>query len=176
MRFALVLLVAVALAPVAMAQDPVTPGYVGAVPTNSPNHFYFAQPGEITKRVSVWGTVRAPGTYFIRREVDLIELLSLAGGPSLNSLAEDVERTVTIRVYRLEGQQRILAYEETLVDMIADPGTYPALVNDDVVEVETIDDRKWTFRDTITVIGAVSTTVLALERLYSLSRDISGAN
>ena len=169
MRFALLVLAAVALAPLASAQEPVTPGYVGAVPTNSPNHFYYAQPGELTKRISVWGTVRAPGTYFVRTSVDLVELLSLAGGPSLNPGVDNIDRTVTIRVYRLEGDQRILAYEETLIDMIADPGAYPDIMNDDVVEVETVEARQWTFRDTVTVIGAVATTVVAIERLVSLS-------
>lgn len=173
MRYALLLFAAVTLAPLASAQEPVTPGYVGAVPTNSLNHFYYAQPGELTKRVSVWGTVRAPGTYFVRTNVDLVELLSLAGGPSLAVRSEDVDRTTTIRVYRMEGDLRILAYEETLIDMIAEPGAYPEIQSSDVVEVETVDDRKWTFRDTVTVVGAVSTTILAIERLISLSESFS---
>ncbi|MEM1056860.1 MAG: hypothetical protein AAGI52_15155 [Bacteroidota bacterium] len=176
MRYVLLLLAALALTPTSSAQDPVSPGYVGAVPTNSPNHFFYARAGELTKRVSVWGTVRASGTYFVRQNVDLVELLSLAGGPSLNARAEDNERIVTIRVYRLEGDQRILAYEETLVDMIADPAAYPEILDNDVVEVETVEDRRWTFRDTVTVISAVSTTVLALERIYSLTRDLRGGN
>lgn len=166
-----VVLAALALAcSTAAAQVPVTtPGnYVGAVPTNSPSHYYFAQPGEITKRVSVWGTVRQSGVYFVRSGVDLVELLSLAGGPSLTARAENVDREVTIRLYRLDGDQRILAYEETLLNMIAEPGAYPALLADDVVEVETVEDRLWTFRDTVTVIGAVATSVVAIERLVNL--------
>ena len=169
MRLA-VFLAALAFAPASVAQVPATtPGnYVGAVPTNSPNHFYFAQPGELTKRVSVWGTVRQSGVYFVRNGVDLVELLSLAGGPSLTPRAENIDREVTIRLYRLEGQQRILAYEETLVDMIAEPGSYPELLAEDVIEVETVEDRQWTFRDTVTVIGAVATSVVAIERLVNL--------
>ncbi|MEL6615169.1 MAG: hypothetical protein AAFQ43_05500 [Bacteroidota bacterium] len=164
------LALAVVFALPASAQTP-SVGYVGEVPTNSPNHFYYAQPGEIPTRVSVWGTVRAPGTYFVRPGVDLAEVLSLAGGPLLNPRSEDIDRDVTIRVYRMEGDQRILSYEEKLIDMIAEPGAYPALQNEDVVEVETVEDRRWTFRDTVTVIGAAATSIVALERLYNLTKE-----
>ncbi|MEM6327851.1 MAG: hypothetical protein AAF791_12095 [Bacteroidota bacterium] len=169
MRLLLGVLAAFLLALPASAQEPTGPEYVGAVPTNSVNHYYFAQPAELTKRISVWGTVRSPGTYFVRRTVDLEGILSLAGGPSLSPRQEDVDRVVTIRVYRLENDQRILAYEETLVDMIAEPGAYPELLEGDVVEVETVEDRQWTFRDTVTVVGAVATTIVAIERLVNLA-------
>lgn len=157
----------------AAAQTPPAPGvgYVGEVPTNSPNHYFYADAGEIPTRVSVWGTVRAPGTYYVREGVDLAELLSLAGGPLAAPRAATTEREVTIRVYRLDGDERVLAYEERLVDMIAEPGAYPALQNEDVVEVETIEARQWTLRDTVTVIGAVATSVIAIDRLISLARS-----
>ena len=178
-RLAALALLSLTFALPAVAQNgsvgPPVIGYVGEVPTNSPNHFYYAQPGEIATRVSVWGTVRAPGIYFVRPNVDLAEVISLAGGPAIGPLSEVVDRHITVRVYRLEGNQRILAYEEPLVDMIAEPGAYPALENEDVIEVETIEDRKWTFRDTVTVIGAAATTIIATERLINLVRDLSGS-
>jgi hypothetical protein len=160
-------------APEASAQIPAPRdvGFVGEVPTNSPNYYYFADAGEIPTRVSVWGTVRAPGTYVVRAGVDLAELLSLAGGPLLTARPDNATRDVTVRVYRLEGNQRILAYEETLVDMIAEPGAYPVLEDEDVVEVETVESRNWTIRDTVTVIGAVATSVIAVDRLISLARS-----
>ena len=166
-------LLLIAAAPEASAQVPTPPraGFVGEVPTNSPNYFYFADAGEIPTRVSVWGTVRQPGTYVVRTGVDLAELLSLAGGPLLTARPDNASRDITIRVYRMEGNQRILAYEEKLIDMIAEPGAYPTLVNEDVVEVETVESRNWTIRDTVTVIGAVATSIIAIDRLINLARS-----
>ena len=168
---ALSLLTIAIAAPLAAQEGGPTVGYVGEVPTNSPNHFYYVQPGEIATRVSIWGTVRAPGTYFIRPNVNLAEAISLAGGPTTNPRSEDINRVITVRVYRLEGDQRILAYEETVGNMIAEPGAYRRLQNEDVIEIETVEDRKWTMRDTITVIGATATTLLAVERVISLVRS-----
>jgi protein involved in polysaccharide export with SLBB domain len=49
--------------------------------TTSTN-FYFARPNELTMIVSVMGFVQRPGRYEISSSIDLVNLISLAGGPT----------------------------------------------------------------------------------------------
>ena len=52
-----------------------------SVGTTSPN-FYFARPNDLTIIVNVIGFVERPGRYKIASSIDLINLISLAGGPT----------------------------------------------------------------------------------------------
>ena len=70
--------------------------------TTSTN-FYFARPNDITIVVNVMGFVQRPGRYEIASSIDLLDLISLAGGPtsdgSLNKVKiirflKDGEKTV----------------------------------------------------------------------------------
>lgn len=137
--------------------------------SNAPGYFFYALPGEGTIRVSVWGGVRSPGSYVVGVGADMEEVMSLAGGPLLAPREERQDRTTTVRLYRLEEEVRVLAYEGTIGDLIREPGGYPPLQDDDIVEVEVVEKTRWTFRDTVTVIGAAATATLAVERLLSLS-------
>jgi protein involved in polysaccharide export with SLBB domain len=44
-------------------------------------NYYFAKPGDLTIIVNLWGLVSRPGRYEISKSIDLIHLISLAGGP-----------------------------------------------------------------------------------------------
>ena len=44
-------------------------------------NYYYAKPGDITITVSLWGFVQKPGLYEVSSSTNLIQLLSLAGGP-----------------------------------------------------------------------------------------------
>lgn len=45
-------------------------------------NYYYAKPGDITVTVSLWGFVQKPGLYEVSSSTNLIQLLSLAGGPT----------------------------------------------------------------------------------------------
>ncbi len=173
-RFALAALASVLfLAPATSAQEF---GRVDQIQNTSQGYFYHVIPGEATIKVYVWGTVRMPGTYEVSATADLGDVLSLAGGPQLTPLRQsdvlDVEREITIRVYRLDGQQRVLLYDHTLEEMVAATEVYPTLQEGDVVEVQTAETetRRWTWRETLTIVGAVATTVIATSQLIGVVR------
>lgn len=167
------LLLLAAAAPAAQPADSLGLRY-GAVEerqTNAQGYFYFVLPGEPTKQVSVWGTVRLPGVYVVSGDADLSEVLSLAGGPLLPIIADRNERQVTVRVYNTQGTARTLAYEAPLEQMVREPGAHPALRTGDVIEVETRDIRPRDFRDVLPIIGTLgSLTAVVLQVIYLTTR------
>jgi hypothetical protein len=67
-------------------------------------NFRFAETNELTITVSVLGAVRIPGRYEISRSIDLLNLLSLAGGPAENGDLTDV--TILRQVKTTTGTER----------------------------------------------------------------------
>lgn len=135
--------------------------------STAPGYFVYALPGERSVQATVIGTVRAPGFYTVSDGVNLGELLALAGGPAASVQTTDVERTVTIRLYRGRAA-RDLIYEATLDDFARDASAYPRLVDGDLVEVVTVERRLRTFRDTLTIVGAAASVVVAVAQLIRL--------
>ena len=58
--------------------------------TTSTN-YYFARPNDITIVVNVMGNVQKPGRYEIASSIDLLDLISLAGGPTTDGSLSDVK-------------------------------------------------------------------------------------
>ena len=58
--------------------------------TTSTN-YYFARPNDITIVVNVMGNVQKPGRYEIASSIDLLDLISLAGGPTSDGSLSDVK-------------------------------------------------------------------------------------
>lgn len=44
--------------------------------------YYLGEQDELLMRVNIWGFVRQPGQYMVPKDIDLISLISFAGGPS----------------------------------------------------------------------------------------------
>lgn len=135
----------------------------------APGYFVYVLPGERSVQVSVMGTVRAPGFYTVSDGVNLGELLALAGGPALAAQSNEIERTVTIRLYRGRSV-RDLIYEASLDDFARDASAYPRLIDGDLVEVTTLERRLRTWRDTLTVVGGVAGVVIAVVQVVSILR------
>jgi protein involved in polysaccharide export with SLBB domain len=135
--------------------------------STAPGYFVYVLPGERSTQVSVIGTVRAPGFYTISDGLDLGEVLALAGGPAITALAPDFEQTVTIRLFRGDAT-RDLIYEATLDEFVRDATAYPRLADGDLIEVSTVNRRMRTYRDTLTVVGAAASVVLAITQVVRI--------
>ncbi len=139
--------------------------------STSPGYFTYFLPGERTSQVTVLGTVRAPGLYLVSAGTNLGELLGLAGGPYAGPVSNEVERTTTIRLYRAtEGGTREVIYERSDEAFARDAAAYPVVLDGDTVEVTTTERRLRTYRDTLTVIGAVATIVVVALQVVNLAR------
>lgn len=159
-----ILLAIAALPAVGRAQiDPSS--FLSATSVNTTtSNYYFAKPNELTIVVNVMGFVQRPGRYEVSSSIDLVNLLSLAGGPGPDGTLGSVKITrlvntanrVERKVIRLDLDDLPSVNNENLV---LHPG--------DLVEVER---SGWaTVRDIFTVIGyaAVLTTTIVTVLNYT---------
>lgn len=137
--------------------------------STAPGYFTYFLPGERTTQATVIGTVRAPGLYLVSAGTDLGEVLGLAGGPYAGPVSNEVERITTIRLYRAtDGGTREVIYERTDEAFARDAASYPVLRDGDTVEVTTVERRLRTIRDTLTLVGGISTVVIAVVQIVRL--------
>jgi hypothetical protein len=172
-RLSVALSLAVIVAPAALAQ-PVDPdtrrfGIVEDRESNAQGYYFHVLPGEATKEIAVWGTVRLPGTYVVGASADLGQVLSLAGGPLLGPLPDRTQRTVIIRVYHHDGDSRALAYEAPLERMVREPAAHPPLISGDIIEVETREVRGRDYRDTLAVVSSLGTLAVVILQVVALA-------
>jgi len=59
----------------------------------TPANYSIAKPGELTMQVNVWGQVTHPGRYEVSIQTDLVQLLSYAGGPTMDAKLNSVKIT-----------------------------------------------------------------------------------
>ncbi len=78
--------------------------------TTSTN-FYFARPNDLTIIVNVVGFVERPGRYEIASSIDLINLISLAGGPTPDGSLSKVT------IIRIDGKGEKTTRREIHVDL-----------------------------------------------------------
>ena len=132
-------------------------------------YFYHAKPGEATVQVSVWGTIPRPGIYEIPDTTDLNKLLTMAGGAPLKPRREDRDDpTITVRVYRPEGGEKAQIFEANLDRMLQGTATYPALRDDDVVVVETVNpEDPFEWRDLLSVTSTLASLTLLALRIFT---------
>ena len=132
--------------------------------TNS--NYYFSRPGEISIIVNVVGFVNKPGRYEIGSSIDLLNLLSLAGGPTSDGGLADVKITRLVQKDSLFARKEIVI---NLDDLTKVRQAELALFPGDFIEVHR---TGWSIAKD--VIGIVSTTALittaVLNVVYLLRR------
>jgi protein involved in polysaccharide export with SLBB domain len=136
---------------------------------NSAAFYKYAESGDVTVLVNVWGTVRFPGRYELRQGVHLGDLISLAGGPLDRPLdPEATERTITVKVSRGSDQGRRIMFNSILDDIVESPQNYPILQEGDVVLIETLDHQKFRVRDALPIANLLATLALIVVRVIEL--------
>jgi hypothetical protein len=150
------------------------PSYVSAQTTNynvdTPNtnvaYFHYAQPGQATTQVSVWGTVPAPGIYEVREDVELDKLLTMAGGMPIEARKEDETAEITVRLFRQQtDEQRKKVYEAPVDSLLHNTGAYPELQDEDVLVVDTRIESGLDWFDILGIVGSLSSVALTIDRI-----------
>ncbi len=103
----------------------------------------YAEPGYVTISVNLWGDVTTPGRYEVPQDIDLIDLITLAGGP--RGFASPVEfriSRVDVKISRLFPDGRKVFFHGDLQELISGKKHYPPLQNEDVVVVKVEMKRK----------------------------------
>lgn len=131
--------------------------------TTNTAYFFYARPGDPTIQVWVWG-VQAPGLYEIRSDVNVGQVLTMAGGPPLQTREQRMRVNSILKVYRGGVGERALIYDARLEDVLA-RADYPPLQDGDVLVLETLTRRLLSWRDVVQVAAAASTLVLLVDRI-----------
>lgn len=136
----------------------------------------FTRPGELSMIVFIWGAAGNPGIWRVERDVDLLALLSAAGvssrGVSSNNAQQalDIATRTSIRIFRSRGDTRDVIYEERIEDLLRNGGSYPALQEGDIIEIESVPRRRVTWRTTLEFFRTISSAAT----LYLFFRELSG--
>ncbi|NND72023.1 MAG: hypothetical protein HKN43_10630 [Rhodothermales bacterium] len=132
----------------------------------SPAAYYnYAETGDVTIMVNVWGTVRNPGLYEIPRGTKLSTLFSLAGGPDIRERPKRNKRTIVASLTRGETGQ--LVVETVMNDNVTVLAGDPELQPGDVLTVESTIRQSFSWRDVFPIVAAVASVALAAERISS---------
>lgn len=127
--------------------------------------YRYAEPGQPTMEVSVWGAVRIPGRYQVQPDTDLLELMSFAGGPVLQPDRSDADQRVIVTVTRQEGGQRSVLLEKTVPELTSSPEALPALQQGDIVTVNAEIKNRLQLRDFAVFTSTLASLTLVVLRL-----------
>jgi len=151
-------------------QDAFTPGIYGSSVAN----FHFANPGDFTMLVSVWGDVGRSGRYEIPVGSNIGDLLSLAGGPGADVRgAVGADRytqrragTTIVRLSRIQGEGREVIMELRIEDLLRFKEDTVPLQDGDVVMIDRV--RSFNIWDIFSLISTSGTLILLLDRIFGI--------
>lgn len=127
----------------------------------------YAPPGASTIQVYIWGSVGTTGIWRIEPDLDLVELLSVAGVTGIGTDEPEIRQRVNLRIYREGAAGRRMIYEERLDEVLAEGASYPLLESRDVLEVEVERRRGISFALVSQIMGTASSLTLLILRLTS---------
>jgi len=138
-------------------------GLVSATPGGTAANYYFAKPGDITILVEVWGSVDRPGRYEIASTINLVNLLSLAGGPSEEARIDNIRITRLAKGTPPDKRQVLTVDLEDLTnvkqdELLLQPG--------DIIFVDSLSWSSWTRR--LNYVLPVLSLTLSVIQLYLL--------
>lgn len=138
-------------------------------PESSQENFVyrFARPGQATMRVYIWGQIGQPGIWEVARDTDLIELLSAARVPGVGTDQPEVREVTMLTLYRRQegGGPRQQVYAQPLEQVVAAGEPPPRLQEGDVIQLQTQQRSRFSFRDVTQYVGVASSMVLLVLRL-----------
>ncbi len=147
------------------------PTSTGSVATgNASGSFYdYSKAGDVPMEISIWGFVRTPGRYRVPSYTKLLELISLAGGPTERARLDQVkvvhdmtiDSTITqpTTVFNLEEYQ-----------ISANPQSNPVLTPNDIIIIP--GDTINTLNQVLTVISDVAVVLISiLGLIFAFSRN-----
>jgi hypothetical protein len=126
----------------------------------------FTRPGQPSMTVYLWGGVGRAGLWRVERDVDLIQLLTAAGVPSIGTDSPGTRRRTSVNVYRLVDGERRQVYAARIEDLLEEGASYPSLNPEDVVEIHVRERRSIGLGLISTLVGTASTVTLLALRLF----------
>lgn len=128
------------------------------------SNYYFARPNELTIIVNVMGFIQRPGRYEISSTIDLMNLISLAGGPTSEGSLKNVKITRIVNTgAKMERKEVRLNLDDVTainpVELVLQPG--------DIIEV---DRSGWAgFRDVLGVALPIVSLAISVATLILIT-------
>lgn len=169
-RFTAIFLFAALLIPVAQAdaqnfnRSGNTLTQLHSIAEQMPNHYSFVRTGEASITVVVIGSVVRPGTYEVREETDLNQLLLYTGGPRAIGV-RDRRRTPEVRFIlsrTFEGEGRRIIFETNFESYTTEFVEFPVMQDFDVVIVETDPVPRAIWREVLTLTSQILSIAASL--------------
>jgi protein involved in polysaccharide export with SLBB domain len=138
-------------------------GFSLAMPNAQAGAYYnVAKPGEMTMQVNVWGFVQHPGRYEVGTTIDLVQLLSFAGGPNQDADVEDVRIT---RIIRRDG---LITTREIRINLKRLDRVDEASILLQPGDTIFIDHTPWvTWRDVVSVVTTAAIVTAAVAQVLN---------
>ena len=127
--------------------------------------YRYAEPGELTKEIQLWGAVRNPGIYQVERGADLLTLLTLAGGPAVSTEDARTSRKTSVRVIRQPAGARTVVLDASLEELTSEPRPLPALEDGDLVTLTSEVSQRFTWRDALSITSSAASLAVLILRI-----------
>lgn len=134
------------------------------------SYHIFASPGEATIELLVLGNP-ASGIYVVGETTTLVELLALAGGVGAIERNESTRVERTIRLLRQQGGQSAPVYEVNADEILREPGAHPALMEGDILTIETEIHDRFNLRDTLSIVTSLASVTLLILTLVDATSN-----
>ena len=128
--------------------------------------YVYARPGEPTIRVSVLGTVGAPGLYEVNPSFDMATLLAFAGGIPVPVASDNVEHRTTVRLVR--GETRSVVFEGDWSAALEAPSV--GLEDGDQLVVRQEQRRVYGWRDNLALVSVGASLITVTLQIVNLLR------
>jgi hypothetical protein len=133
-----------------------------------PSAYFFNRGEGILIDVNLWGQVGKPGKYYVPYNIDLVSLLSIAGGPAVTAKLDDIrivryaraDTTVIEKVVRVDIEKFIETGEQN----------FPLLIRGDTVIVP--GGPISVLNTIVTVANAIFSIVNAIFLIIILNREL----
>ena len=134
-------------------------------PSATPAYYTLAKPGELTMQVNVWGYITHPGRYEISITTDLVQLISLAGGPTADA---DMSQVRITRFLKTDAGISRGQYVVDLADLYRVNEANLILQPGDTIM---IDQTSWVkIRDIIGIVTSVAVITVSVATVYQYTR------
>lgn len=123
-------------------------------------YYDYSDPGTVNIKVAVWGYVRFPGRYTVPINTNMVDLISLAGGPVVDANLDD------IRLYKVDesANQEMLKYNYNDLlwseGLMNTPDKIPGLEAGDVLVVP--GEPKYFFRENLSMWLSILSALISL--------------
>ena len=151
----------------AFAGSVVAQNNVAELTTLARNEYYL--PGKPVMDLYILGATELQGPLRVNQDITFLELVAHLLPAGVGSVPAGVKQISTMDVYRSDSQGRRLIYSEDFRSILRGEVNPPSLQHNDMVIFEHVErEKRLTFRNVSTVIGAASSIVLLVFRLRDL--------